>query len=132
MLNFSDSLTYQQMCIIAFYGRRLEDFGLRLFNDRFHIYKAEAIGLHTWASARDLLELFRQGILTAGGNSFFEHTVINPSNLSIAPRGKVAFKMLGLDEVPTGDISEAMRPLEYHGSWGISKENAVNGVDVCV
>lgn len=130
MLNFADSLTYQQLCIIAFYGRKAERFELRLLKDRFHIYQADAIGLDTWAAARDLLELYRQGILTSDDGGFIEHTVINPSNLSIAPRGKVAFKLLGLNEVPAADVVEAMQPLEYHDSWGISNERTVNGVNV--
>jgi hypothetical protein len=126
-LHFAESITYQNLCIISFFGRREEFSTVDLLNSYFHSYTPEVLGDETVSVARDLLYLLQQGILAQGGSVFVEPTAIVPAKVTLAPRGIQIFRLLGLQSVLTYDVELAVKPLEYQATWGLDSEGKVNG-----
>jgi hypothetical protein len=129
VLNYAESLTYQQLCIIAFYGRKEEFEDFQILNEIVHFYSS-FLGQDSWACVRDLFGFVEQGVLEAkdGAGVPGEYAAINPGKLQLAIRGHTFFKLLGLNEVLPFDILQSMHPIGYKKSWGISTRDTVNGV----
>ncbi|WP_151088038.1 hypothetical protein [Hymenobacter baengnokdamensis] len=127
VLNLVDRLTFNHLCLIAYYGRRDEFEEFNILNSRFHEFTGK-LSEDVMSVARDLLLLFQEGILLeVNGNSFFEHTVIRPSQLGLAVRGQMIFDMLEMEKVMRSDILLALKDLEYQEAWGPDMAGKING-----
>jgi hypothetical protein len=122
-----DSLTYDHLCIIAFYGRRDEFQAIDLPIAGLFSYDSDLIGEDVVSAARDLLMLIQAGILRHPSSQYLEHMAIQAAKLLLAPRGQVIFDLLDLQFTLTYDVETAIRPLEYKEEWGLDRNGKRNG-----
>jgi hypothetical protein len=127
ILYFVENITYQNLCVIAFYGRRQEFSSLDLLASHFSDYAPKMLGEQVLSAARDLFFLIQQGVLKQDGSFFAEHTAITAAKVTLAPFGQHIFNLLELQYVLTEDVKLAAKPFEYQDAWGLDREGKRNG-----
>ena len=128
LLNLVDGFSYFQLCQIAYYGRRQEFVDFQILNDFYGAY-SESLTEENHSAARDLYELSEQRIFqdVDGSSNPGEPGAVNPAHIRLATRGRQAFDLLELQQIPAEDVLKAIKPLEYQDSWGINSRGEVNG-----
>lgn len=133
VLSIADRFTYQDICVIAYYGRKQEQ-ELKAFpflRERFCNYPHVNFSEATLAMAQILHELHTIGILEdPDGNTYGHRSVIAPTVPILSSRGNTIFTMLELQKVLVDDILTELRPLEFQSNWGVSASGSINGVKV--
>jgi hypothetical protein len=76
---------------------------------------------------QDVLELIHQGIL-ANNSLIANNTHITPHDMALTAKGQKAFDLMELQHISKEDVLEAIAPLEYQTSWGVSDNGTLNGI----
>ncbi|QNE38605.1 hypothetical protein F1C16_03070 [Hymenobacter sp. NBH84] len=125
VLSMADGLTYQNLCLLSYFGRRQDFLEFQILKEPFSMYP-DAFGIDTWVVAHDILELYNRGILSSQ-SGFMESTSITPSNIGLTVRGKGAFDLMDLNSIPNDDVLAVIRPLEYKAHFGTGRFGLING-----
>jgi hypothetical protein len=126
-LSLAEELTYQKLCLLAYYGNRENFSSFNIMRDPTLWYPHVEFSEEMEICLQDLLEMLNQGVLSNEVMGTDSNSVM-AGGMKLTAKGQRAFKLMELDQVAREDILDALQPLEFQDSWGMSKNRTINGV----
>lgn len=128
LLVISDSLTYRQLCILSFYGRRDTDYsGEVLMKDTYSWYPSIVFTTNEKLLLQDLYELINLDLLDKQNWMIVTNKDIIPDILTLSEIGQSLFEIMDLSEIERDDIQPIINGLKYKHEWGVSENGTING-----
>ncbi|MDO7873660.1 hypothetical protein Q5H93_02865 [Hymenobacter sp. ASUV-10] len=130
-LNTAERLTYQELCLLAYFGRKEEFASFPIMVEGFYGYPPEVFHLNSWNAIQSAWDLFQSNMIKSSTSSTpGALTVLGPGMMVLTERGTSLFNLLELQSVPSEDVLTAIEPLFYRDEMGVNEMGKRNGVYV--
>ena len=111
------------------YGRKEELFKERnVMIDSYIWYPDVTFDLPIIFTLQDIYELINLGIIDSDNLMLSKSLDSTPGKFKLSLIGEKYYQLMGLESVPTEDVEEVLKNIEYKEYFGVSNQGRKNGI----
>jgi hypothetical protein len=114
VLNLTEQLTYHELCLLSYLGRKNEFPGFQPYDHSLSDSQSSVLkdSPGAWERMQDLMSMYRQALVKDGsGNSHLLADTLKPHRMILHKRGEAVFDLLDLTQVFREDVLAIIQPL---------------------
>jgi hypothetical protein len=114
VLSLAEQLTYHELCLLSFFGRKGDFTNFQPYNYSLTDYQSTVLknSPGAWERMQDLMSMYRQALIKDGsGSSHIMVDTLKPHSLELHRRGRTLFDLLDLAQIPKEDVMAIVKPL---------------------